>query len=105
MSALSTPSPAPILPYVLPEYLKEHPDTYVKVSEESPEVLHKSIIYDGVDLVIGSINGAPDNYDTVTLCKKEQVLVVPKQIMRELAGDRVRRDKRALFRVRGPHVV
>lgn len=76
-----------ILPYVLPEYLKEHPDTYVKVSEESPEVLHKSIIYDGVDLVIGSINGAPDNYDTVTLCKKEQVLVVPKQIMRELAGD------------------
>ena len=76
-----------ILPYVLPEYLKEHPDTYVKVSEESPEVLHKSIIYDGVDLVIGSINGAPDNYDTVTLCKKEQVLVVPKQIMHELAGE------------------
>ena len=50
-------------------------------------MLHKSIIYDGVDLVIGSINGAPDNYDTVTLCKKEQVLVVPKQIMRELAGN------------------
>ena len=47
-----------ILPYVLPEYLKEHPDTYVKVSEESPEVLHKSIIYDGVDLVIGSINAS-----------------------------------------------
>ena len=76
-----------ILPYVLPQYLKDHPDTYVKVTEESPAVLHKSIIYDDVDLVIGSINGAPDNYDIVNLCKKEHLLVVPKKIMHELAGD------------------
>ena len=76
-----------ILPYVLPQYLKGHPDTYVKVTEESPAVLHKSIIYDAVDLVIGSINGAPDNYDIVNLCKKEHLLVVPKKIMHELAGD------------------
>lgn len=76
-----------ILPYVLPQYLKDHPDTYVKVTEESPAVLHKSIIYDAVDLVIGSINGAPDNYDIVNLCKKEHLLVVPKKIMHELAGD------------------
>ena len=76
-----------ILPYVLPQYLKDHPDTYVKVTEESPAVLHKSIIYDAVDLVIGSINGAPDNYDIVNLCKKENLLVVPKKIMHELAGD------------------
>lgn len=76
-----------ILPYVLPQYLKDHPDTYVKFTEESPAVLHKSIIYDAVDLVIGSINGAPDNYDIVNLCKKEHLLVVPKKIMHELAGD------------------
>ena len=76
-----------ILPHVLPHYLHEHEDTYVKVSEESPEVLHKSIIYDGVDLVIGTLGSTPDNYEIVPLCQKDQLLVVPKQIMRELAGE------------------
>lgn len=77
-----------ILPRVLPDYLREHADTFVKVTEESPDVLQKSIGYDGVDLVIGSISRTPDTYETVPLCKKEQLLIVPKHIMQELAGDR-----------------
>jgi len=76
-----------ILPRVLPRYLKAHPDTYVKLNEDSPEVLQKSVSYDGVDLVIGSINNAPESYEAMTLCRKEQVLVVPKSIMKALAGD------------------
>ena len=50
-----------ILPHVLPDYLRQNPDTYVKLSEESPEVLQKTLSYDGVDLVIGSINNTPDH--------------------------------------------
>jgi len=70
-----------LLPQVLPQYVKEHPDTYLKVSEESPDVLQKAIVYEGVDLVIGSLCNIPDNYEVLPLCPKEHVLVVPKSIM------------------------
>ena len=42
--------------------------------------------HDGVDLVIGSISSTPDTYETVELCKKEQLLVVPRAMMQALAG-------------------
>jgi DNA-binding transcriptional LysR family regulator len=77
-----------LLPHVLPRYVKEHPDTYVKVSEESPDVLQKAIAYEGVDLVIGSLSAIPENYEAVPLCPKEYVLVVPKNIMQEISGER-----------------
>lgn len=76
-----------VLPYVLPRFLRQHPDTFLKLNEDSPEVLQKSVTHDGVDLVIGSISSTPDNYETVELCKKEQLLVVPKAMMQELAGE------------------
>ena len=77
-----------LLPHVLPRYIHEHPDTYVKVSEESPDVLQKAIAYEGVDLVIGSLSNIPENYESVPLCPKEHVLVVPKKILHEIARDR-----------------
>lgn len=77
-----------LLPHILPEYVRTHPDTFVKVSEESPDVLQKAIVYEGVDLVIGSLSTVPENYEAVELCPKEYVLVVPKLIMKELAGER-----------------
>ena len=82
-----------ILPHVLPDYLRRNPDTYVKLSEESPEVLQKTLSYDGVDLVIGSINNTPDTYETIPLCRKEQLLVVPKPMLRSLAGDEYEEKK------------
>ena len=85
-----------ILPHVLPDYLRRNPDTYVKLSEESPEVLQKTLSYDGVDLVIGSINNTPDTYETIPLCRKEQLLVVPKPMLRSLAGDEYE-EKKAEF--------
>lgn len=85
-----------ILPHVLPDYLRQNPDTYVKLSEESPEVLQKTLSYDGVDLVIGSINNTPDTYETIPLCRKEQLLVVPKPMLRRLAGDEYE-EKKAEF--------
>ena len=75
-----------VLPYVLPRFLRQHPDTYVRLNEDSPEVLQKSVTHDGVDLVIGSISSTPDTYETVELCKKEQLLVVPRAMMQALAG-------------------
>ena len=77
-----------ILPHVLPRYLRLHPDCYVKILEESPEELEKAVAYEGVDLVIGSISTTPAVYKAVPLCRKDQLLVVPKAIMRELAGQR-----------------
>ena len=85
-----------ILPHVLPDYLRQNPDTYVKLSEESPEVLQKTLSYDGVDLVIGSINNTPDTYETIPLCRKEQLLVVPKPMLRRVAGDEYE-EKKAEF--------
>ena len=73
-----------LLPRVLPDYIKQHPDTYVRVSEESPDVLQKAIIYEGVDLVIGSLCNVPDNYEALPLCPKEYVLVVPRHIMEDV---------------------
>ena len=78
-----------ILPRVLPRFLKEHPDTFVRLSEESPDVMQKSISYDGVDLVIGSLGSVPEKFEAVHLCRKEHLLVVPKEIMAELAGDQL----------------
>ena len=76
-----------ILPQILPRFLTEHPDTYVKLSEESPDVMQKSIAYDGVDLVIGSLGSVPDKFEAVPLCRKEQLLVVPKSLMQRQAGE------------------
>ncbi len=76
-----------ILPRVLPGFLREHPDTYVKLSEESPDVMQKSISYEGVDLVIGSLGSVPDKFEAIPLCRKEHLLVVPKALMAALAGD------------------
>ena len=77
-----------LLPHVLPDYVQKHPDTYVKVSEASPDMLQKAIAYEGVDRVIGSLSSIPENYEAVALCPKEYVLVVPKSIFSEMAGDR-----------------
>lgn len=77
-----------ILPRVLPRYMAAHPEVYVRISEESPEELEKAVSHEGIDLVIGSISNPPSTYKTVELCRKEQLLVVPKRLMHELAGDR-----------------
>ena len=77
-----------ILPRVLPQFLHDHPDTYLKLSEESPNVMQKSISYEGVDLVIGSLGSVPEKFEAVPLCRKEHLLVVPKEIMAGLAGER-----------------
>ena len=82
-----------VLPHVLPGFLAAYPDTFLQLSEDSPEILQKSVARDGVDLVIGSISGTPDNYESVPLCRKEQILVVPKKMLRELAGDDYERRK------------
>ena len=82
-----------ILPHVLPGFLEEYPDTFLQMSEDSPEILQKSVARDGVDLVIGSISGTPDNYESIPLCRKEQILVVPKKVMQELAGDNYEKVK------------
>ena len=78
-----------ILPRVLPDFLREHPDTFVKLSEETPDVMQKSISYDGVDLVIGSLGSVPEKFKAVPLCRKEHLLVVPRALMAALAGDRL----------------
>ena len=78
-----------ILPRVLPAFLREHPDTFLKLSEESPDVMQQSISYDGVDLVIGSLGSVPEKFEAIPLCRKDHLLVVPKALMAELAGDRL----------------
>lgn len=77
-----------VLPRVLPHYLRAHPEVYVRISEESPEELEKAVAHEGVDLVIGSISNPPSTYRAVDLCRKEQLLVVPRALMRALAGER-----------------
>lgn len=84
-----------VLPHVLPAFINAHPDTYVKLNEDSPEVLQKAVSHDAVDLVIGSISSAPENYETVPLCRKEQLLVVPKPILKKLAGEKYESVKAA----------
>lgn len=76
-----------VLPRILPNFIHEHPDAYLRINEDSPEVLEKSVSFDGVDLVIGSIYNTPDNFETIPLCRKKQLLVVPKKILKELAGE------------------
>ena len=78
-----------ILPRVLPSFLREHPDTFLKLSEESPDVMQKSISSDGVDLVIGSLGSVPEKFEAIPLCRKDHLLVVPKALMAELAGERL----------------
>ena len=77
-----------ILPRVLPRYMDAHRDVYVRISEESPEELEKAVSHEGIDLVIGSISSPPQSYRTIELCRKEQILVVPKKQMRAMAGER-----------------
>ncbi|MBR0208647.1 MAG: LysR family transcriptional regulator [Oscillospiraceae bacterium] len=77
-----------ILPRVLPRYIEAHGEVFVRISEESPEELEKAVAHEGIDLVIGSISNPPSTYKTVELCRKEQLLVVPKKLMRSLAGER-----------------
>ena len=77
-----------ILPRVLPRYMDAHPGVFVRISEESPEELEKAVAHEGIDLVVGSISNPPSTYKTVELCRKEQMLVVPKKLMRALAGER-----------------
>lgn len=77
-----------ILPRVLPRYMDAHPEVYVRISEESPEELEKAVSHEGIDLVIGSISSPPQSYRTIELCRKEQILVVPKKQMRAMAGER-----------------
>ncbi|MBQ8216773.1 MAG: LysR family transcriptional regulator [Oscillospiraceae bacterium] len=76
-----------ILPHVLPDFVDKNPGTFVKLSEASPEVLQKAVSHDAVDLVIGSIYNPPDTHETVKLCPKPMLLVVPRAIMERLAGD------------------
>jgi len=77
-----------ILPRVLPRYMDAHGEVYVRISEESPEELEKTVAHEGIDLVIGSISSPPSSYKTEALCRKEQLLVVPKKLMRAIAGER-----------------
>ena len=51
-------------------------------------MMQKSIGYEGVDLAIGSLGSIPERFEAVPLCKKEQLLVVPKPIFDALAGER-----------------
>lgn len=88
-----------VLPQVLPRFLEEHPDTYLKLSEASPEILQKAIGHDGVDLVIGSIHNPPDTHETVKLCDKPMLLVVPKKIMEGLAGDELEKKLHEFYRM------
>ena len=76
-----------ILPRLLPEYISRHGDTFVKITEDSPERREKAVSREGVDIVIGSIKNPPPSYKTIHLCRKRQLLVVPKKMLRELAGD------------------
>ena len=39
--------------------------------------------------MIGSLGSVPEKFVAVPLCRKEHLLVVPKEIMAELAGDRL----------------
>ena len=71
-----------ILPRVLPRYMDAHGEVYVRISEESPEDLEKAVAHEGIELVIGSISNPPSSYKTVELCRKEQLLVVPKEFSR-----------------------
>lgn len=73
-----------ILPRVLPDYMSRHPEVYVRISEESPEELEKAVSHEGIDLVIGSISSPPGSYRERTLCRREQLLVVPKALMHAL---------------------
>ena len=77
-----------ILPRVLPRFMDAHPGVFVRIVEESPEDLEKAVAHEGIDLVVGSISNPPASYRTVELCRKEQLLVVPKTLMRALAGER-----------------
>ncbi len=77
-----------ILPRVLPRYMDAHGAVYVRIREEPPEELEKAVAHEGIALVIGSISNPPSSYKTVELCRKEQLLVVPKKLMRALAGER-----------------
>ena len=52
-------------------------------------MMQKSISYEGVDLVIGSLGSVPDKFEAVPLCRKEHLLVVPKETMSALSGDRL----------------
>ena len=76
-----------ILPHVLPDFIDKNPNTFVKLSEASPEVLQKAVSHDAVDLVIGSIYNPPDTHETVKLCSKPMLLVVPRAMMERLAGE------------------
>ena len=88
-----------ILPRVLPRYMDAHGEVYVRISEESPEELEKIVAHEGIDLVVGSISNPPPSYRTVELCRKEQLLVVPKPMMRELAGERYEQLREEFSRV------
>lgn len=76
-----------ILPRVLPRFIAAHPEVYVRISEESPEELEKAVSHEGIDLVIGSISSPPSAYREVPLCRKEQLLVVPRSLLRMLEAD------------------
>ena len=52
-------------------------------------MMQKSISYDGVDLVIGSLGSVPDKFEAIPLCRKDHLLVVPKPLFARLAGDRL----------------
>lgn len=77
-----------ILPRVLPRFIAERPEVYVRISEESPEELEKAVSHEGIDLVVGSISSPPPAYRTVELCRKEQLLVVPKTLLRAAGLER-----------------
>lgn len=76
-----------ILPGILPAFFKKYPATYIKIVEDAPENLKKSVGYDGLDFVIGSISVLPKSYNIIKLCDKRQVLVVHKEIMNQLFGE------------------
>ncbi len=87
-----------ILPHILPAYYKRHPNVQVKITEDAPELLQKSVTYDGVDLVIGSISDLPATYKSVRLCSKKQLLIVPKKVMRQCFGSNVVRIREKFAR-------
>lgn len=70
-----------LLPKVLPDFFEKFPNILLRIVEDAPEHLKKSVNYDGIDLVIGSISDLPKSYKVVQLCEKRQLLIVPKAIM------------------------
>lgn len=87
-----------ILPYALPSLLNKFPYLQFRFIEDAPENLKKSIEYDGLDIVIGSLSKLPKSYKMIKICDKKQLLVVPKTIMQTIFQEKVEEVKSSFYK-------